>query len=95
MVLDRATYYTVLDDEDRPPVLSWMKNRLIACIKHHRGAPYDWPLTSARLKTKMKLLQEARRIYKSPNYKIQKIADEFSTKDFNIRFYFFQLRIRN
>ena len=72
VILDGATNHTALDDEDRWPVLSWNKNRLIACIKHHGGAPDDWPLTWARLKTKMELLQEARRIYKSPKYKIQK-----------------------
>ena len=32
VVLDRATYYSVLDDEDRRPVTSWNKARIIDSI---------------------------------------------------------------
>ncbi len=33
MVLDRATYHTVLDEEDRRPVTSWNKEKLADALK--------------------------------------------------------------
>ncbi len=45
MVLDRATYDTVLDEEDRRPVTSWNKKKLAEALKRWDGIPDDWPLT--------------------------------------------------
>ena len=33
VVIDRAIYHTVLDEEDRNPATSWNKERLIEAIK--------------------------------------------------------------
>ena len=48
--LDRATYHTVLDEEDGRPVTSWNKARLIDAIRSWGGPPDDWPLTWAKKK---------------------------------------------
>ena len=85
VVLDRATYHTVLDDEDRRPVQSWSKSRLISSIKRWGGPPDNWVLTWANQKTKHQLLHHARKIYPTPKYKIQKIADKFETETFSIK----------
>ena len=42
VVLDRATYHSVLDDEDRRPAQSWSKVRLISSIKRWAGPPDNW-----------------------------------------------------
>ena len=41
VVLDRATYHTVLDEEDRKSATSWNKSRLIEAIKRWGGALDD------------------------------------------------------
>ena len=88
VVLDRATYHTVLDDEDRKPVMAWNKARLIDSIKRWGGAPDNWPLTWAQQKTKHQLLDHAKKIYPTPKYKIQKIADKFEQEGFSIKILF-------
>ena len=80
LVLDRETYHTVLDEEDRWPVNSWNKKRLADSIVRWEGIPDDWPLNWRNLKSKPQLLQQARNIYPNPKYKIQKIADSFNIK---------------
>ena len=84
VVLDRATYHTVLDDEDKLPVTSWNKGQLVEAIRRWRGAPDNWPLTWVRTKSKYQLLDYARHIYPAPKYKIQKIADKLAAEDFFI-----------
>ena len=88
LVLDRATYHTALDDDDRWPVTSWNKSRLCSAIDRWGGAPDDWPLTWKRRKSKNDLLEQSRRMYPSPKYKIQKIADKFECALFNIKIIF-------
>ena len=53
VVLDRATYHTVLDDEYRKPVGARNKTRLIDSIKRWGGATDDWPLTWAKQRQKI------------------------------------------
>ena len=88
VILDRATYHTVLDDDDRWPVTSWTKRRLSDAIIRWGGPPSDWLPNWESLKVKQDLLIRARSIYPSPKYKIQKIADEFSSEDFCIKILF-------
>ena len=38
LVLYHATFHTVLDDEDRKPVISWNKNRLVPARRRWGGA---------------------------------------------------------
>ena len=59
VVLDRAIYYTVLDEEDRNRVRAWNKTRLIDSIKRWGGAADDWPLIWAKQKTRHQLLDYA------------------------------------
>ena len=80
VILDRATYHTVLDDEYRWPVTSCNKKRLNDSIYRFEGISDDWPFTWRNLKTNAQLLQLPRVIYLSPRYKIQKIAVSFGIK---------------
>ena len=82
LVLDRATYHTVLDEEDKCPVQSWNKKRIVDSTIRWNGVPENWPLTWAHQKSKSQLLEQARKIYPAPKYKIQKIADKFREGDF-------------
>ena len=84
LVLDRATYHTVLDEEDRRPVTSWSKTKLCNAIERWGGCDDGWPLTWKKKKTLQELLDYARKIYPSPKYKIQKIADKYEEGDFKI-----------
>ena len=52
------------------------------------GAPSDWPMNWMKRKTKMNLLDYARRMYPSPKYRIQKIADKFRTDPFSTEILF-------
>ncbi len=88
VVLDRAIYHTFLDDLDRRPTSLWNKSRIADAIVRWNGVPEDWPLTWKHRKTKGELLAQARQIYPSPTYKIQKIANEFVTEEFNIKILF-------
>lgn len=88
IVFDRATYHTVLDDNDRRPVQSWNKNRLICAILRWGGPPEDWTVEWKSKKTKAQLLEYARKLYPEPKYKIQKIADKFSTASFQLKVLF-------
>ena len=88
IVLDRATYHTVLDEEDRKPVGAWNKTRLIESIERQGGAPDDWPLTWATQKTENQLLYSAKKIYSTRKYKIQKITDKFEREGFSIKVFF-------
>ncbi len=45
VVLDRATYHTFLDEEDRRRTNSWNKSKLSDSIVRWDGVPDDWPLT--------------------------------------------------
>ena len=67
---------------------SWSKSRLISSIKRWGGPPDNWALTWANQKTKHQLLHHARKIYPTPKYKIQKIADKFETETFSIKILF-------
>lgn len=88
IVLDRAKYHTKLDDIDRKPVTSWNKQRLGDAIVRWGGQPEDWPLTWRRKKSKAQLLEQARLMYRTPIYTIQKIADKFSEGDFELKVLF-------
>lgn len=88
LVLDRATYHTKLDEEDRRPTSAWNKNRLVCAIERWGDAPAEWPEDWRKLKRKSQLLEYARSIYPAPKYKIQKIADKFSTDEFDIKILF-------
>ena len=88
LVLDRATYHTKLDEEDRRPVTSWNKKRLTESILRWGGPPADWPEHWRSKKTKAQLLEFAKTIYPSPKYKIQKLADEFASNGFDIKILF-------
>lgn len=88
IVLDRASYHTKLDDEDRRPVQSWNKTRLIDSILRWGGVPISWPSEWKTKKTKSQLLEYAKKIYPNPKYKIQKIADEFTSGEFHIKVLF-------
>ena len=41
LVLDRTTYHTVLDEQDKRPETSWNNSRLRESIKRWGGAPND------------------------------------------------------
>ena len=73
-----------MDEEDKRPVTSWNRYRLTRAIRRWGGAPDDWQLAWATRKSKYQLLDYARQIYPYPKYKIQKVADKFSTEDFSI-----------
>ena len=45
LVLDRATYHTYIDEEDKRPNTSWNKNRISDSIVRSGGPSEDWPLT--------------------------------------------------
>lgn len=84
LVLDRATYHTKLDEEDRRPTTSWNKKRLVDSIIRWGGVLDDWNEDWKDKKTKAQLLLYAKSIYPSPRYKIQKIADKFRDGEFEI-----------
>ena len=52
------------------------------------GDPDDWPLTWAEQKTKYQLVFRAKKIYPTPKYKIQKIADNLENDNFSIKVLF-------
>ena len=78
MVLDRATYHTYLDEDDRKPTTSWNKAKIVESLLRWGRVPYDWPLTWKTSKEKNELLSRAREVYPSPTYKIQKIANTYT-----------------
>ena len=88
LVLDRATYHTVLDENDKRQVQAWNKKRLVDSILRWKGVPDNWPLNWAHQKSKSQLLEQAKKIYPAPKYKIQKIADKFQEGDFSIKILF-------
>ena len=88
LVLDRATYHTVHDENDKLPVQSWNKNRLVNCIIRWNVFPDNWRLIWAHHKSKSQLLEQVKKIYPAPKYKIQKIADKFREGDFSIKILF-------
>ena len=45
LVLDRATYHTYIDEEDKRPNTSWIKTLVIDSIVRWGGRSEDWPLT--------------------------------------------------
>ena len=64
------------------------KHGSIQAIKQWGSAPDDCTLTWTRKKTKIKLLDHARRMYPNPKYKLLKIADKFEKGDFSINILF-------
>jgi len=88
IVLDRATYHTHLDDDDRKPTKAWNKKRLGDAIVRWGGQPDDWPLTWRKKKTKAQLFEQALLMYPAPIYSIQKIADTFSEGEFELKVLF-------
>ena len=74
LVLDRATYRTVLDENDKRPVEARNKKRIVDSIIRWNGVPDDWTLNWAHQKSKSQLLDQAKKIYPAPKYKIQKIT---------------------
>ena len=88
VVLDRAIYHNVLNEQDKRSATSWDKRRLIESIKRWGDASNDWPPSRIQKKTKMELLDYARQIYLRPKYKIQKIADKFEKDAFSIKILF-------
>ena len=88
VVLDRATYHNVLDDEDRCGVQSWSRSRLIYSINRWGGPTNNWALPWAYQKTQHQLLHHAHKIYPNPKYKIQRIARKFETETFSINIMF-------
>ena len=88
IVLDRATYQTVLEEEDKHPVNSCNKLQLVEVIKQWRGVLGNWPLTWVLTRSKHQLLYYERHIYPATKYKIQKAADKFSAEEFSIKILF-------
>ena len=90
LVLDRATYHTMLTPETRPPRRGWRKQQLVDAIQQWGGpdhnGPADW--TNSRTVTKSLLYAHAVRICPQPQYQIQAIADSFSTDTFHIKILF-------
>ena len=84
LVLERATYHTVIDGADIKPVSSWNKTRICGAISRWGGAPKDCRFTWRTKKKKSELLEYARQIYPLPKYKIKKIADKYEGGGFNI-----------
>ena len=70
----------MLGEEDRGPVQSWNKARLIVAIERWRGAPNSWNDDWETQKAKSQLLEHAKSIYPTVMYKIQKTADKFQTE---------------
>ena len=88
VVLGRATYHTVVDEEDKNPVTSWNKGHLVDVIRRLGGSSDDWPLMWATKKSIDQLLDYTSQIYPCPKYKIQKIADKFANGNFSIKVLF-------
>ena len=80
LVLDRATYHTVLDKEYQLPVNFWNRKRLAHSIVGWEGKLDDWPWNRRNSRSKLLLLQKSRHVYPNPKYKIQKIASRFDIK---------------
>ena len=88
VVLGRATYHIVLDEDDKYPVTSWNKNRICTSISRCSGPPDNWVLTWKKRKTNSELLSYAPSIYPRVQYKIQNIADKFRVNGFDIKILF-------
>lgn len=52
LVLDRAPYHTVLDEEDRRPTKAWNKSTLSFAIKRWGGPPRNWNKDREKVKTR-------------------------------------------
>lgn len=63
MVLDKATYRTVFDEDYRYSISFWNKFRLSYSMKWWRGALDDWLITCTRLGTK-----QAKAFFSCPNF---------------------------
>lgn len=73
LVLDRATYHTVLDEEDKRPAQSMNISPLSFAIRRWGGAPRDWNADWEKSKTKSQLLEYARKLYTNPKYKYRRL----------------------
>ena len=88
LILDCATYHTCIARKDKRPNTSCNKTRISDSIVRWGGPSEDWPVILRYKKMKAQLLEEARRIYPSPTYKIQKMAIEFETSAFRLKVLF-------
>ena len=59
IVLDQAIYQTVLDEDDKWPVETWNKTRLVNSTIRCNAVPDNWLLTWAHQKSKSELLEVA------------------------------------
>ena len=85
LLLDRAIYYTVLDEEDRRPVTSWSKTRVFDAIERWGDCEYAWTLTWKMKKTNNNnylIMQET--FTRAPIIRFKKIADLYEEGHFNI-----------
>ena len=90
LVLDRASYHTTVTDDTKFPTKSWTKNKLCSAITRW-GGPFneEWPLVGwEKLKLKAQLLEEAKDCHPGIIYEVQKLADSFSTPNFDIKILF-------
>ena len=95
LVLYRANYHTYVDGEDRRPSRLWNQYWTSDSNGRREGPSEDCPLAWRYKKTKAQLLEEPRRIYPSPIYKIPKIACKFKTITSNLKFFSWQLPVPN
>lgn len=87
LVLDRATYHTKLDDDDRSIEKSWNR-KVFWFIDRWGGSPTYWGSDCTLKKTTFQLLEYAKSVYPSPKFKIQRIADKFKNDGFEIKILF-------
>lgn len=89
LVLDRATYHTMITSDMRKPTKSWTKKQLSTAIRRWYGpCDDDWPLLWHKLKLKYQLFEEAVKLHPGIYYEVQKLADTFQTPTFNIKILF-------
>ena len=79
LILDRATYHSMLTDFTRPPVISMHKAELIHCVERWGGplTNWGWPSHWQAQKVKPQLLEAANHLKPAPKYRAQEIADKF------------------
>ena len=77
LVLDRASYHTMLADFTKPPTTNMNKADLIRCIEKWDGPSDDWPLLWRKKMTNAAMLEEAKRIKPPARYLCQDLADQY------------------
>lgn len=88
LIFNRATYLTVLDENDKLLVQAWNKKRLVSSFISWNGVSTNWTLTWAHQKSKSQPVEQAKKQYPVPKYKIQKIADKYHEGNFSINILF-------